>query len=195
MRFLHSESVATLPPFSPIEGQKWFDQISSQWESQKNRFALIYFGKIQFLPPCIWNLPFMSTASENDLNSIFTRQSMSALFNFTRHFNGCARMQRRHTRCWRTWTERWILATISTILPAADSSVEQSFPMTDPPGNRRLKCIIPSTDRPGNRRLKRTIPATDSLGIRRLKSKNLTVDRSGNRRFKGTIPNFISFQN
>jgi hypothetical protein len=24
------ESVATLPPFSPIEGQKWFDQISSQ---------------------------------------------------------------------------------------------------------------------------------------------------------------------
>ncbi len=59
-----SESVATLPPFSPIEGQKWFDQISSQWESQKNRFALIYFGKIKFLPPCIWNLPFMSTASE-----------------------------------------------------------------------------------------------------------------------------------
>ncbi len=58
-----SESVATLPPFSPIEGRKWFDQISSQWESQKNRFALIYFGKIQFLPPCIWNLPFMSTAS------------------------------------------------------------------------------------------------------------------------------------
>jgi len=58
-----SESVATLPPFSPIERQKWFDQISSQWESQKNRFALIYFGKIQFLTPCIWNLPFMSTAS------------------------------------------------------------------------------------------------------------------------------------
>jgi hypothetical protein len=55
-----SESVATLPPFGPIEGQKWFDQISSQWESQKNRFALIYFGKIQFLPPCIWNIPFMS---------------------------------------------------------------------------------------------------------------------------------------
>jgi hypothetical protein len=59
----YSESVATVPPFSPIEGQKWFIQISSQWESQKNRFALIYFGKIQFLPPCIWNLPVMSTAS------------------------------------------------------------------------------------------------------------------------------------
>jgi hypothetical protein len=58
-----AESVATLPPFSPIEGQKWFDQISSQWESQKNRFSLIYFGKNQFLPPCIWNLPFMSAAS------------------------------------------------------------------------------------------------------------------------------------
>ncbi len=54
------ESVATLPPFGTMEGQKWFDQISSQWESQKKRFALIYFGKIQFLPPCIWNLPFMS---------------------------------------------------------------------------------------------------------------------------------------
>jgi hypothetical protein len=64
------ESVATLPPFSPIEGQKWFDQISSQWESQKNRFALIYFGKIQFLPPCIWNLPFMSTASEEKVDNL-----------------------------------------------------------------------------------------------------------------------------
>ena len=57
------ESVATLPPFGPIEGQKWFDRISSQWESQKNRFAFISFGKNQFLPPCIWNLPFMSAAS------------------------------------------------------------------------------------------------------------------------------------
>ncbi len=55
-----AESVATLPPFGPIEGQKWFDRISSQWESQKNRFALIYFGKIRFLPPCIWNIPFVS---------------------------------------------------------------------------------------------------------------------------------------
>ncbi len=56
----HPESVATLPPFGPIEGQKWFDRISSQWESHKNRFALIYFGKIRFLPPCIWNIPFVS---------------------------------------------------------------------------------------------------------------------------------------
>jgi hypothetical protein len=47
------ESIATLPPFGPIEGQKRFDQISSPPESQKNRFALISFGKIQFLPPCI----------------------------------------------------------------------------------------------------------------------------------------------
>ncbi len=43
-----SESIATIPPFGLIEGHKWFDQISSQWESQKNRFALICFGKIQF---------------------------------------------------------------------------------------------------------------------------------------------------
>ncbi len=53
---LWSEAIATLTLFGPIEEQKWFDQISSQ----KNRFAFISFGKIQFLPPCIWNLPFMS---------------------------------------------------------------------------------------------------------------------------------------
>ncbi len=49
-------------PRSPPFGlhHKWFDQISNQWESQENRFALIHFGKIQFLPPCIWDLPFMS---------------------------------------------------------------------------------------------------------------------------------------
>ncbi len=55
-----SASIATLPPFGPIEGQKWFDQIYSQLESQKNRFAFNSFGKIRFLPPCIWNLPFVS---------------------------------------------------------------------------------------------------------------------------------------
>ncbi len=43
---------AMLPPFGPIEGHKWFFQLSSQWESQKNQFVLISFGKIQFLPPC-----------------------------------------------------------------------------------------------------------------------------------------------
>jgi hypothetical protein len=48
-----------LPPFGPVEGHKWFFQISSQWESQKNRIAFISFGKIQLLPPCIWGLPFV----------------------------------------------------------------------------------------------------------------------------------------
>jgi hypothetical protein len=33
-------------------------QISSQWKSQKNRFVFIVFSKIQFLPPCIWDLSF-----------------------------------------------------------------------------------------------------------------------------------------
>ncbi len=60
MASVRTESIATLPPFGPIEGQKWFDRISSQSESQMNRLALIYFAKIQFLPPSIWNLPFMS---------------------------------------------------------------------------------------------------------------------------------------
>ncbi len=47
-------------PFGSIEEHKWFDQIYSQWEFQKNWFIFISFDKIQFLPPCIWNLPFMS---------------------------------------------------------------------------------------------------------------------------------------
>ncbi len=55
-----ADSIATLPPFGPIEGHKWFFQISSQWESQKNLFAFISSGKIQFLLRCIWDLPFMS---------------------------------------------------------------------------------------------------------------------------------------
>ncbi len=37
-----------LPPFGPIEGYKWFFQIFSQWESHKNRFAFISFGKSSF---------------------------------------------------------------------------------------------------------------------------------------------------
>jgi hypothetical protein len=49
-----SESIATLS-IQSHRGTK-----SSQWESQKNRFAFISFGKIQFLPPCIWDLLFMS---------------------------------------------------------------------------------------------------------------------------------------
>ncbi len=55
-----AESIATLPPFGLIEGHKWFFQISSQWAFQKNRFAFVYFGTIQLLPPCLWDLPFMS---------------------------------------------------------------------------------------------------------------------------------------
>ncbi len=82
-RSLFTESVATLPPFGPIEGQKWFDQISSQWESQKNRFALTYFGKIQFLPPCIWNLLFVSTAS----GQIFTLSCKREIIHTVRNEN------------------------------------------------------------------------------------------------------------
>jgi hypothetical protein len=69
-RGVHSESIATVPPFGPIEGHNWFDQFSSQSESQKNRFALIDFGKIQFLPPCIWNLPFMSYRLRGSLRDV-----------------------------------------------------------------------------------------------------------------------------
>ncbi len=43
-----------------IRAHMVFFQISSQWESQKNRFAFVSFGKIQFLPPCLWDLTFIS---------------------------------------------------------------------------------------------------------------------------------------
>jgi hypothetical protein len=39
-----------LPPFGPIEGPKWFFQISRQCEPPKNRFAFISIDKIQSLP-------------------------------------------------------------------------------------------------------------------------------------------------
>ncbi len=66
----NAESIATLPPFGPIEGHKWFFQISSQLKSQKNRFAFISFVKIQFLPPCIWDLSFMSYRLWEELHHI-----------------------------------------------------------------------------------------------------------------------------
>jgi hypothetical protein len=53
--------------FGPIEGDKWFDhydQISRQWESQKNQFASIYFGKIQFYLPAFEISRSCRTASE-----------------------------------------------------------------------------------------------------------------------------------
>jgi hypothetical protein len=43
-----------------IETYKQILFVSSQWESQKDRFGSISFGKIQFLPPCICDLLFMS---------------------------------------------------------------------------------------------------------------------------------------
>ncbi len=42
---------ATLLPFGPVKGHKWFFQIFSQWKSQKNRFTLISFGKTCFYLP------------------------------------------------------------------------------------------------------------------------------------------------
>jgi hypothetical protein len=44
------ESIATIPPFGPIEGNKWFDKISSQLESRKNRFAFISAKSSFYLP-------------------------------------------------------------------------------------------------------------------------------------------------
>ncbi len=81
---LSSESIATL---LPIEGHKWFVQISNQWESQKNRFTFISFGKVQFLPRCIWDLLFMSyrlrfPANESPRISNL-HWSLSANFGFT----------------------------------------------------------------------------------------------------------------
>ncbi len=54
-----AESKATIPPLGPIERQKWFFQISSQWESRKSSF-IHHFRQNPVLPPCIWDLTFMS---------------------------------------------------------------------------------------------------------------------------------------
>jgi hypothetical protein len=59
------ESEATLYPFGPIEGNKWFIQISSQWESQKNRFACFSLGKTQFYLPAFEISRSCLTASEH----------------------------------------------------------------------------------------------------------------------------------
>ncbi len=45
------EAVVTLPPFGPIEGQKWFFQISSQWESQRTGLHLSLSAKSSFYLP------------------------------------------------------------------------------------------------------------------------------------------------
>ncbi len=67
-----TQSIDTLPPFSPIEGHKWFFQISSQRESQKSRFALISFGK----NPVFTSLPLLLDHGKilGDINSYTANQ-------------------------------------------------------------------------------------------------------------------------
>ncbi len=48
-------SIATLPSFGPIEGRGF-----SRFLANESRFAIVSFGKIQFLPLYILDLPFMS---------------------------------------------------------------------------------------------------------------------------------------
>ncbi len=74
------ESIATLPLFGPIEGQKWFDQISSQWDSQKNCFAFISFGKSRFKPPTIWDQLFLTTVSGKIEEETKSKRSEVCLF-------------------------------------------------------------------------------------------------------------------
>ncbi len=57
---LSSIPINTPWPRSLHSVRQWFFQIPSQWEPQKNRFSFVSFGKNPVLPPCIWDLPFMS---------------------------------------------------------------------------------------------------------------------------------------
>jgi hypothetical protein len=66
--------IATLPPFGPIEGHKWFFQLSSQWESRKSRFAFISFGKIQFYLPAFEISRSCRTASDLPLWEVFAER-------------------------------------------------------------------------------------------------------------------------
>ncbi len=53
----------SVPPFGPIEGQKWFFQISSQWESQKNQLHLLISAKSSFYLPAFEIFRSCRTAS------------------------------------------------------------------------------------------------------------------------------------
>jgi hypothetical protein len=46
-----TESIATLPPFGPIEGHKWFFQISSQWSLTRTGLQLSLSAKYSFYLP------------------------------------------------------------------------------------------------------------------------------------------------
>ncbi len=71
LRKWETESIATLPPsIQSHRGTIWFDQISSQWESQKKWFAFISFGKIQFFLPAFETSRSCQTASDVKFSAI-----------------------------------------------------------------------------------------------------------------------------
>ncbi len=59
------ESIATLPPFSPIEGHKWFFQISANDSLRKTSLHLSLLAKSS-LSLCIWDLPFNAVLPVED---------------------------------------------------------------------------------------------------------------------------------
>ncbi len=65
------EAEAALSPFGH-RGTWLVFQISSQWETRKNRFAFISFGKVLFWPPCVWYQLFMATGSGFGISSSST---------------------------------------------------------------------------------------------------------------------------
>ncbi len=57
---MRSESIATLPPSDPMEGHKCFFRLPANESLRRTGLHLSLSAKIQFLPSCIWELPFMS---------------------------------------------------------------------------------------------------------------------------------------
>ncbi len=49
-------AIATLPPFGPIEGNKWFDQIPSQWVPEKPVWIHLFRQNPVTTPPPLWFL-------------------------------------------------------------------------------------------------------------------------------------------
>ncbi len=80
---LSAGSIATLPPFGPTggQGQLFFPDFQPRG-SQKNWFAFINFGKIQFLPPCIGEvvLPLLIWAMGSDKKYLSKSATVSRMF-------------------------------------------------------------------------------------------------------------------
>ncbi len=127
--FLFSQYV--LPPFGPIEGHKWFFQISSQLESQKNWLAFISFGKTQFWPSWIWDTLLMTLVSGDLRCRVVKTGFWPEEINADRFF----------------WNSRWLEIWKNQLCPSIRDRMKGAWLWTQKNNNDFEKTDFP---RPGN---------------------------------------------